>query len=668
MANVFIDIASEFTGKKAFKQAETATEKLTKNVKQLARTFGVAFGTAQVIAYGKASIKAAAADEKAQQQLALALKNVGLERDASSSEAYIQALQSEFGIVDDKLRPAYQTLAVATRDTATAQKLLNLSLDISASTGKDLGAVTAALSRAYLGNNTSLSKLGVGISKADLKAKSFEEITSQLATTFAGSATAAANTFQGSIDKLGVASANASEIIGTGLIDALKGLGDENSVDDLAKSMQDAALYTADVIRGIGVLTEKLKALPGVGSFNIGMIPIVGSYLEILRNMGKSKSGGFPQGAPADLTRQFTKTPTKSLTSSQTKVEKELLKVNKENLKLAKAKATFDLQKIQIEAALKGKLSEEDRMRLKLLQAIEEENLSNIEKYQKKLEEAQEKAKELQAILDKMKDVEVKDPFSTWKVDPLTTAIGGLTTALTEVRTGMTSTGVAWSDVAAKIAATEVKPNLTEFKSSFKVASDEAESAVETAVTALGSVTDAATKAAIAASAAAVAAANAALTSTSSTATEAIGTSTTTATNTTVLAIAESGSATASTIIETSQAAADALDKLYEDSTTALNNATTATTTDFMATSSAALESLKDILAAQANDYAAAAAAAGAQAAADAADLAGAGSAGGGVNITVNTGIGDPNAIAEAISEVLREAGTRGTIGVLGID
>jgi hypothetical protein len=720
MANVFIDIASEFTGKKAFKQAETATEKLTKNVKQLARTFGVAFGTAQVIAYGKASIKAAAADEKAQQQLALALKNVGLERDASSSEAYIQALQSEFGIVDDKLRPAYQTLAVATRDTATAQKLLNLSLDISASTGKDLGAVTAALSRAYLGNNTSLSKLGVGISKADLKAKSFEEITSQLATTFAGSATAAANTFQGSIDKLGVASANASEIIGTGLIDALKGLGDENSVDDLAKSMQDAALYTADVIRGIGVLTEKLKALPGVGSFNIGMIPIVGSYLEILRNMGKSKGGGFPQGAPADLTRQFTKTPTKSLTSSQTKVEKELLKVNKENLKLAKAKATFDLQKIQIEAALKGKLSEEDRMRLKLLQAIEEENLSNIEKYQKKLEEAQEKAKELQAVLDKMKDVEVKDPFSTWKVDPLTTAIGGLTTALTDVRTGMTSTGIAWSDVAAKIAATEVKPNLTQWSSTFKMATDEAESAVETAVTALGSTTaaataaaiaaaaaatatanaalistssasaqaaadaadllsasnnaaltsttEAATKAAIDAAAAAVAAANAALTATSSTATEAIGTSTTTATNTTVLAIAESGTATAGTIIETSQAAADALDLLYSNATNALTNATTATTTDFMATSSAALESLKDILSAQANEYAAAAAAASAQAAADAADLGGAGNAGGGINITVQTGIGDPNAIAEAISEVLREAGTRGTIGVLGID
>ena len=169
-ADVKIDIAAEFTGKKAFRQAETATDKMSKNVKKLAGALGLAFGGQAILAYGKKAVKAAAEDEKAQKQLALALKNVGLGRDAASSEAYIQRLQSEFGILDDKLRPAYQTLAVATGNTAEAQRLLNLSLDIAASTGKDLGSVTSALSRAYLGNNTALSKLGVGISKADLKA------------------------------------------------------------------------------------------------------------------------------------------------------------------------------------------------------------------------------------------------------------------------------------------------------------------------------------------------------------------------------------------------------------------------------------------------------------------------------------------------------------------
>jgi len=440
MANVNIDIAAEFTGKKAFKQADTATDKLTKNVKNLAGAFGLAFGTSQVLAFGKAAVKAAAEDQKAQQQLALALKNVGLERDAASTEAYIQRLQTEFGIVDDKLRPAYQTLAIATRNTATSQKLLNVGLDLSAATGKDLGAVTTALSRAYLGNNTALTRLGVGISKADLKTKSFEEIVDQLGTTFAGSATAAANTFQGSIDKLGVASANVSEIIGTGLIDALKGLGDENSVDDLAKSMEDAALYTADVIRGIGVLTQKLKSLPGVGDFNIGMIPIVGSYLEILRGLGK-QSASKPFTTPMTISGQSQQST--KITKEQAKTAKETLKVNKDSLKLAKAKAVFDLQKIQIEAALKGKLSDEDRLRLKLMQAIEEENITQIEKYTKLVNEAQAGTLELVNTLAKL------------KFPPM------------EVPTILQPNGKEFSTFTSLAAQTSIQPNLKEWSSSF---------------------------------------------------------------------------------------------------------------------------------------------------------------------------------------------------------
>jgi hypothetical protein len=364
MANVMIDIAAEFTGNKAFKQADSSTDKLTKNVKKLAGAFGLAFSATAVLAYGKAAVKAAAEDEKAQKQLALALKNVGLGRDAASSEDYIQRLQTEFGILDDKLRPAYQTLAVATQNTNEAQRLLNLSLDISAATGKDLASVTGALSRAYLGNNAALSRLGVGISKADLKAGKFEDIISQLEGTFKGAATQSANTFQGSIDKLGVAAANASEIIGTGLIDALKGLGDQDSVDNLASSMQSVAIYTADVIRGIGVMIEKLKGLPGVGFLDIQMIPILGAYISALNAAGRASTSGQSginaQGL-ADLARlqsiyaaRTLKTKTK-LTAEEVKALKAArLKaaIDKANLALLKGEEVFDMDKIQVAAAL----------------------------------------------------------------------------------------------------------------------------------------------------------------------------------------------------------------------------------------------------------------------------------------------------------------------------
>jgi hypothetical protein len=382
MANVIIDIAAEFTGKKGFKQAETATDKMSKNVKKLAGALGLAFSGQQILAFGKASIKAAAEDEKAQKQLALALKNVGLGRDAASSEDYIQRLQSEFGIVDDKLRPAYQTLAVATRNSSEAQRLLNLSLDISASTGRDLSSVTAALSRAYLGNNTALGKLGVGISKADLKAGKFEDIVSQLETTFAGSATAAANTFQGSIDKLGVASANVQEIIGTGLIDALKGISDDGSVDNLAAQMESVATYTADVIRGIGVMigyiktaSEAINKIPGLNKIMDLVLRTNPLYepIVLLNKLGKEAAAiaaqtGDTAQALAHLAeleakystnalgvkRKLTAEELKALAAAKKKLLAKKLEaaIDKANLALNKGQEIFDMDKIQIAAAL----------------------------------------------------------------------------------------------------------------------------------------------------------------------------------------------------------------------------------------------------------------------------------------------------------------------------
>ena len=369
MANIVIDIAAEFTGKNAFKSAETSTDKLTKNIKGLAKTLGLAFGTQQILAFGKASIKAAAEDEKAQKQLALALKNVGLGRDAAASEGFIQKLQKEFNVLDDNLRPAYQQLAVATQNTAESQKLLQLALDISASTGKDLGSVTSALSKAYLGNNTALSKLGVGISKADLKAKSFQEITAELSKTFAGSATASANTFQGSIDKLGVASANVKEIIGEGLINAFKNLGDDSTVSDLADQMEDFATQTSKAIQGISLMLAELKKIPSIpGLGAIGQLDKLFQFTNIglaikLFDAANKGSANDPMGGLAhlaELQAYFTgatlKT-SKKLTAEelkQLKAKQLQLAIDKANLALGKGSNVFDMEKIQLAAAEKN--------------------------------------------------------------------------------------------------------------------------------------------------------------------------------------------------------------------------------------------------------------------------------------------------------------------------
>jgi len=381
MADVKIDIATEFTGKKAFKQAETATDKLNKGVKNLARNLGLAFGTAAVINYAKASVRAAADDQKAQTQLALALKNVGLARDAASTEQYINRLETEFGILDDLLRPAYQRLAVATKSSAESQRLLNLALDISASTGKDVNAVTTALSRAYLGNNTALTRLGVGLTKADLKTKSFEEITTQLADTFAGSASAAANTFSGQLAILSVGAANASEIIGTGLIDALTELGENTSAADLANNMKLTAGYIADVIRGVGTLGGKLNDIPIIGDLNVGMIPILGSYIEMLREAGKTTSIRNPNEHMARAPQLKAERESLKLTKTSNQLKKidndatsRKIVLTGDQLALQELEKKFDVERIGLYAALNESADGETKMRLLSLIAIHDQN------------------------------------------------------------------------------------------------------------------------------------------------------------------------------------------------------------------------------------------------------------------------------------------------------
>jgi hypothetical protein len=234
-----------------------------------------------VVAFAKASVKAAAADEKAQKQLALALKNVGLGRDIASSEAYISRLQTEFGILDDDLRPAYQSLAIATRSSSEAQNLLGIALDVAAANSLDVVSVSKALSKAYLGNNTALGKLGVGISKADLATKSFDEIMKDLAKTFKGAASQSANTFSGKMARLTVSIENAKEILGKGLIDSFMILTDSAGIEELQVKIEEFATSAS----------ENFKKLAGFVKENLVLLQVTAATLVAMFTVSKIAAG-----------------------------------------------------------------------------------------------------------------------------------------------------------------------------------------------------------------------------------------------------------------------------------------------------------------------------------------------------------------------------------------
>jgi hypothetical protein len=197
---------------------------------------GIAAG-AMAVKLGVDGVKAAIEDEAAVAKLAQTMTNLGLAHDTAQVEASIASMETELGIVDMELRPAYDRLVRSIGDTHDAMRAMSLAADISAGTGKSLDAVVQALGRAYDGNVEGLSRLGAGLSSTLLKSGDMKAITEQLATTFGGQATTKAQTYEGQIKRLGLQFDNLKEALGRGFI---TGLGDANdSTDELLATLKE---------------------------------------------------------------------------------------------------------------------------------------------------------------------------------------------------------------------------------------------------------------------------------------------------------------------------------------------------------------------------------------------------------------------------------------------
>jgi hypothetical protein len=200
-------------------------DKIGKAGVKIGKAFAAAAAAAgaAAIAIGIEGVKAAIADEKAQTQLALALENStgATKAQIAATEQSILQMSLATGVADDELRPALARLVRSTSDTEKAQSLLATALDISAATGKPVEAVANSLAKAYDGNTAALGKLGVGLSTAELKTMSFEQVQGRLTELFGGAAAKNANTYAGQIARVQVAFDEAKETIGVALLPIL---------------------------------------------------------------------------------------------------------------------------------------------------------------------------------------------------------------------------------------------------------------------------------------------------------------------------------------------------------------------------------------------------------------------------------------------------------------
>jgi len=256
----------------ADKAVETNASKIADFGKKAAAAFAVA--AAAAVAYGTKlavdGVKSAIEDEQAQLRLAAALKTATGATDAQikATEEYIRQTQLATGITDNDLRASFQRLSVSTKDTTQSQKLLNLAIDISKGTGKELSTVVEALSKGYEGQDTRLVRLGIGITQADAKAMDFTETTKVLTNLYGGAAAANAETFQGRIDRLKQAFSEAQEEIGYRLLPFVERFVDL-IVNKVVPKLQEFAKYFDPIKQAI---KDNQEAFDAFGQFITNVI------------------------------------------------------------------------------------------------------------------------------------------------------------------------------------------------------------------------------------------------------------------------------------------------------------------------------------------------------------------------------------------------------------
>jgi len=377
--DLVVGIGAEYKGKPAFKKALTDTQKLTNGVKSLAKGYIGLLGAQKAFAFGQASLKAFVEDDKAARKLAQTVSNLGLAYEATNVENFIQGLEKTYAVADDLLRPAFAKLIQTTQSVTASQDIMRTALNAAAGSGVDLSTAVTDLSQAYVGNLRGLRKYNLGLTQAELSTMSFQQIQDKLNQTFSGQAALAVSTYAGKMDALTIASGNAKEIIGRGLTDAITSAFGGGDINKATTNIEQMGQVVADIVAGLGTMVGFLGKIGSWSARN--------SNKAIAAREGKNRTPYDPMSAiNPGLSPEFMKAlkERQKADAAAAKRQKELAaltvkqtKAIKEQNALAKAKAVLDkssmvmnMDLIQNTAALMGKVTDDETVRLKLQQAI----------------------------------------------------------------------------------------------------------------------------------------------------------------------------------------------------------------------------------------------------------------------------------------------------------
>jgi hypothetical protein len=375
-------------------------------LKAFAKVGGVA-AAAGLALFTKRSIEAALAQERLDKQLQLSLRSLDEEFRFPEVKGFLDSLERATNITGEQLVPAFRKLVSQTGDLQSAQFLLSTALDTSAGTGADLNSVLNAINKAATGNYKSIVSLGIGFTAAEAKAAGFTKIIQSL-DKYQGAAEKQTETFSGQLKSFQISAGKATETLGLGFLTAGAYItGAQGKLDVFGATLETTATQFTDILVGSaksfgdkglgGYLDLALIALEGLVGESVTLQRLEKEGIEVRNKRLLQERGylGLSQLTIDALEKQrlYGK---KELTTEQIllKIQKDILArekaVTKEkraqqelDKKKAELEAMFDLDRINLQAALSRKLNAEDELRVKILQKLADGTKSAVDEAQR---------------------------------------------------------------------------------------------------------------------------------------------------------------------------------------------------------------------------------------------------------------------------------------------
>jgi hypothetical protein len=387
---------------KGFKQAESATDKLGRSVKNLAKTLGLAFSAAAIVNFGKAAVRASLEAQAQQQRLSALLKvTTGATQDQVNVLNDQAAALEKIGVVTGgSITQVQSQLATFDLQLATIQALTPAILDYvvaekgATASAADFKSMTNGLAQALNGNFTSLTRTGFvldettkNLIKNGTEAERAAALVAVLNSTYKDFNKNLRDTPMGQFQVLANSAEQAKTIIGTDLLAAMQMISGPEGIGGAATAMEDFATQIGNVIYAIGILGSKIREIPGIGKDLADVLNPLGEF-TLLGQIGrfgarsKAAKAGTPAQSPGQrmaidkanrdaLKLQKSKNTLSKIDNENTTRK---LKLTGDELALLELEKKFDVERIGLYAALNQSTNDETKMRLLSLIAIHDQN------------------------------------------------------------------------------------------------------------------------------------------------------------------------------------------------------------------------------------------------------------------------------------------------------